>query len=65
MFNSFMGYNDIAHVRELTKEVTWTPNSNGGRKERELWYRAAKTGVAYQESFVLREPVVVERPLPQ
>jgi bifunctional non-homologous end joining protein LigD len=61
MFNSFMGYNDIAHVRELSREVVWTPSSNGGTTDRQLWYRAAKTGVAYQESFVLREPVVVEK----
>jgi bifunctional non-homologous end joining protein LigD len=60
MFNSFMGYNDVAHVRELTKEIVWTPKTNGGNS-RELWYRAAKTGVAYQESFVLREPVVENR----
>jgi bifunctional non-homologous end joining protein LigD len=59
MFNSFMGYNDVAHVRELTKEVVWTPPAKDSRTSRELWYRAAKTGVAYQESFVLREPVVV------
>lgn len=55
IFNSFMGYNDFAHVRELTKEVTWVAsNRNGG----DLWPNAAKTGVAYQESFVLREPSI-------
>jgi hypothetical protein len=59
MFNSFMGYNDIAHVRELTKEVVWIPRPSGGGKDRELWYRATKTGVPYQESFVLREPIPV------
>jgi bifunctional non-homologous end joining protein LigD len=53
MFNSFMGYNDFAHVRELTKEVTWAASSRDGR---DLWPKAEKTGVAYQESFVLREP---------
>ena len=53
MFDSFMGYNDFAHVRELTKEVTWVADSRNGR---DLWPKAAKTGVAYQESFVLREP---------
>ena len=50
MFNSFMGYNDIAHVRELTKEVVWMPGRRGNSKDRELWYRAAKTDLAYQES---------------
>jgi bifunctional non-homologous end joining protein LigD len=61
MFNSFMGYNDIAHVRELTKEVIWAPITKGNGKDRELWYRATKTGVPYQESFVLREPVAAAK----
>src|SRR5262245_6671790 len=58
MFNSFKGYNDVAHARELSKEVTWVAPRNGGSNH-ELWPPAAKTGVAYQESFVLREPLVV------
>src|SRR5262245_53925681 len=65
MFNSFKGYNDVAHVKELSKEVIYVaaPKSIGNR--RRLWYRAAKTGVAYQERFVLREPLFVAAGSPQ
>lgn len=58
MFNSFMGYNDVAHVRQLTKEVTWVARPEPMRGG-ELWPPAAKTGIAYQESFVWREPTSV------
>jgi bifunctional non-homologous end joining protein LigD len=59
MFNSFKGYNDVSHVKELSKEVTYVASPKADRDGRQLWHRAAKTRVAYQESFVLREPVVV------
>jgi len=59
MFNSFMGYNDVAHVKELSKEVTYVAVRKSSGNGRGLWYRATKTGVAYQESFVLREHVVL------
>jgi bifunctional non-homologous end joining protein LigD len=59
MFNSFMGYNDVAHVKELSKEVTYVAAPKSTGNGRGLWYRAAKTGVAYQESFVLRDPLPV------
>ena len=59
MFNSFMGYNDVSHVKELSKEVTYVAAPKSSGNGRGLWYRATKTGVAYQESFVLREHVVL------
>jgi bifunctional non-homologous end joining protein LigD len=59
MFNSFKGYNDVSHVKDLSKEVTYVASSKPPQNGRQFWHRAAKTGVAYQESFVLREPVVV------
>jgi hypothetical protein len=64
MFNSFKGYNDVAHARELSKEVVWVA-AKSSRADRELWPRAAKTGVAYQESFVLRDPAVVPKGSPE
>ena len=57
MFNSFKGYNDVAHMKQLSKEVTFAAPAKSSGNARELWPRAAKTGVAYQESFVLREPI--------
>jgi hypothetical protein len=52
------GVQRLCPCSELTKEVTWVADSRNGR---DLWPKAAKTGVAYQESFVLREPSTTAR----
>src|SRR5262249_39240261 len=56
-FVSSRGYNDIKHVKELAKEAK-APKSHLPTNSHQLWPPAAKTGVAYQESFVLRDPLL-------